>query len=123
MLSDNKEYSKELFFNFIESETADQARLFEGISKKLETFLPKENNDKDTTDGILDFLAKISNSVQEEFDKLVSGNSNKKRFVRALSRIFVLLLNTKFETAEKVKRILKIAIETTIKIWQKPREQ
>ena len=123
MLSDNKEYSKELFFNFIESETADQARLFEGISKKLETFLPKENNDKDTTDGILDFLAKISNSVQEEFDKLVSGNSNKKRFVRALSRIFMLLLNTKFETAEKVKRILKIAIETTIKIWQKPREQ
>ena len=91
--------------------------------KKLETFLPKENNGKDTTDGILDFLAKISDSVQEEFDKLVSGNSDKKRFVRALSRIFALLLNTKFETAEKVKRILKIAIETTIKIWQKPREQ
>ena len=40
-----------------------------------------------------------------------------------MSRIFALLLNTKVDTTEKIKRILKIDIETTIKIWQEPRQQ
>ena len=77
--SDNKEKSSEEFFFFliIKSETADQARLFEAINKELEAFLAKENNDKDATDGILDFLATISDSVQEEFDEFVSGDSDK----------------------------------------------
>ena len=34
----------------------------------------------------------------------------------------ILLLNTKVDTAEKIKRIIKIAVETTIKIWQEPRQ-
>ena len=51
--------------------------------------------------------------VQEE---LLSGDSDKKRFLKAMSKIFALLLNTKADTTEKIKRILKIAIETTIKI-------
>ena len=123
MSSDNnKGSSKELFlfFKFIESETLDQARLFETINKELEAFLAKENNDKGVTDEILDFLATISDSVQQEFDELVSGDSDKKRFVRALSRIFALLLKTKVETAENIKHIIKIAIET---IWQEPKQQ
>lgn len=33
-------------------------------------------------------------------------------------RVFALLLNTKVDTVDKIKRILKIAIETTLKIWQ-----
>ena len=70
----------------------------------------------DSTEGIFDFLSHISNSVQEEFDKLLSRDSNK--FVKAMSKIFALLLNTKVDTAEKIKRIIKITIETTLKIWQ-----
>ena len=106
MSSDNnKGSSKELFlfFKFIESETLDQAQLFETINKELEVFLAKENNDKGVTDEILDFLATISDSVRQEFDELVSGDSDKKRFVRALSRIFALLLKTKVATAENIK--------------------
>lgn len=34
---------------------------------------------------------------------------------RALSIIFALLLNTKVDTPEKIKKIIKIAIETTIR--------
>ena len=70
----------------------------------------------DSTEGIFDFLSHISNSVQEEFDKLLSGDSNK--FVKALSKIFALLLNTKVDTAEKIERIIKITVETTLKTWQ-----
>ena len=90
---------------------------------KLEAFLSKENNDTNLADGIFDFLSQISDSAQKEFDKRLSGDSNKKRFVRALSRIFGLLLNTRVDTAEKMKLIIKIAIETTLKIWQEPKQQ
>ena len=54
--------------------------------------------------------------VQEEFDELLNDDSDKKRFLKALSKIFALLLNIKVATTEKIKRILKTAIETTIKI-------
>ena len=75
----------------------------------------------DSTEGIFDFLSHISNSVQEEFDKLLSGDSNK--FVKALSKIFALLLNTKVDKAEKIKRIIKITVETTLKTWQELQQQ
>ena len=61
-------------------------------------------------------------TVLEESDKLVNSNSNKKLFVKMLSRMFALLLHTKVNIAEKIKRIIKITIETTLKIWQEPRQ-
>ena len=97
--------------------------LFEEISKELEAFLTKETNNKEATSCIFDFLSAISNFVQEKFDTVVSGDSDKKRFLKALSKIFALLLNTKVGTAEKNKPIIKIAIETSLKIWQEAREQ
>ena len=70
-------------------------------------YLPRESNDQDSTDGFFDLLSSISDSVQEEFDELISGDSDQKRFLQPLSRIFALLLNTKLDTAEKIKRIFK----------------
>ena len=70
----------------------------------------------DSTDGVFDFLEVLSARVQEEFEELLDGDIDKKRFVKALTLIFALLLNTKVNIADKIKRILKIAIETTIKI-------
>ena len=116
MLADNLEESTEqLFLSFVGSNTENQAMLFEEINKELEPFLTKEINNKDATDNVLDLLSTISDSVQEEFDQLVSGDSDKKRFVRALSKIFALLLNTRVNTAKKIKR--------RIKIWQESRQQ
>ena len=99
-----------------------QALLFEEINKELEAFLSRENNDNDATDRVFDFLSQSSDSVQEEFDKLLTADSDKKRFVRVMPRILALLLNTKVDTTEKIKRIIKIAIETTLKIWKGPRQ-
>ena len=45
--------------------------------------------------------------------------SNSKIFLK----IFALLLNTKVNTAEKIKKIIKIALETTIKIWLGQKQQ
>ena len=61
--------------------------------------------------------------VQEEFNELIDGESDKKQFESSLTRIFVLLLNTKVETADKIKKILKIAVETTLKTRQVPKQQ
>ena len=85
--------------------------------------MSKENNDKDSTDEIFDVLSQISDSAREEFDELLSRDSDKKIFIRALSKIVALLLNTKLDTAEKIKQIIKIAIEMTLKRWQEPRQQ
>lgn len=62
-------------------------------------------------------------NVQEEFNELIDGNSDKKQFESSLTRIFALLLNTKVETADKIKKILKIVVETTLKTRQVPKQQ
>ena len=86
------------------SNTKNQTILFEEINRELEAFLTKESNDKVVTDGVLDLLSTISDSVQEEFEELIDGESDTIRFVRTLSKIFALLLNTKVDTAEKLKK-------------------
>ena len=111
-----------LLEEFTKIDKESQALLFEEINKELEAFLSRENNDNDATDRVFDFLSQSSDSVQEEFDKLLTADSDKKRFVRVMPRILALLLNTKVDTTEKIKRIIKIAIETTLKIWQEPRQ-
>ena len=124
MSSDNtQEKNYEIFFTFTQVNKGTQAQLFEKINKEIEVFLSKENIATDSTDGIFDFLNKTSDSVQEEFEELLSSDSNKKRLARALSKIFTLLLNTKVDTAKEIKRIIQIAIETTFKKWPEPRQQ
>ena len=112
----------DLFETFTWSDKESQAPLLEEINKEIEAFLAEKNNSSDSTDGVFDFLSLLSDSVQEKFDDPLSSDNDKKRFVKALSRIFALLLNTKVDTAERTKRIIKIAIETTLTIWQEPRQ-
>ena len=69
--------------------------IFEEINKKLEEHLLEKSIDTDSTDGVFDFLETLSNQVRENFDELIGEDTDKKRFIRALARIFALLLNTK----------------------------
>ena len=101
----------------------DNTLIFEEITREIEAYLSRENDDVDSTDGVFDFLSSLADQVQGEFEELLDGDSDKKRFLRALSKIFALLLNTKVDTAEKIKKTLKVAIETTIKIWSEPRSK
>ena len=95
----------------------DTILIFEGIRKELEGYLLEQSDDTDSTDGVLDFLAALSDKIWEEFEELLDGDSDKKHFLMVLTRIFALLLNTKVDMPEKIKKILKIAIETTVKLW------
>ena len=78
--------------------------IFEETSRELEEFLLRENNHADSKDDVFEFLAEISNQVQEEFDKLLGEDTNKKRFLKSLAKIFALLLDTEVNTAEKIKK-------------------
>ena len=74
--------------------------------------------DADSTDIVFDFLESLTSRVQEDFDELIAQDTDEKRSIKALTCILALLFNTKVDTADKIKRILKISVETTLKIWQ-----
>lgn len=89
--------------------STDNALIVEEITKELETYLLGESDNSDLTDGVFNFLTILSDQIQSEFEDVIGGNRNKKWFVRALSNIFVLFLNTKVDTAEKIfKKYLKL---------------
>ena len=91
-------------------------QILKEITNNLENHLKDENKDTDITDGIFDTITDFSDEIRGEFEDLLKGDDDKKCFLKLLSKIFVLLLNTKVGTADKIKKIIRIAIETTIKI-------
>ena len=104
----------------VERTSVDATLIFEEIHKEIRECLTEEA-DTDQTDGVFDLLENLTNRLQKDFDDLIGKNTDKKRFVKALTRIFALLLNTKADTADKIKIILKIAIETTPRIQREPK--
>ena len=101
--------------------SVDATFIFEEINKELEEYLLEKQSNNDSTDSVFDFLESLTNRVHEDFDELIGEDNNKKRFVKALTRIFALLLNTKVNTAYKIKRIIKTDVGTTSKIWHGPK--
>ena len=95
----------------------DGCPILEEITSKLEEHLREESADGDATDGVFDAIKALNSKVREEFEDLLEGNDDKKRFLKSLSKIFALLLNIKVSTTDKIKKIIRLAIETTIKIW------
>ena len=83
------------------------------LIRNLKSACWEKSINTDSTDGVFDLLETLSNHVQEDFDELISEDTDKKRFVKALTHIFASSFNTKVDTADKIKRILKIAIEMT----------
>ena len=78
------------------------------INKEIEGFSSRENNYTDSTNGICDFLNQISDSVQEEFDELLSRDSEKKRFVRVRQKYSHYCLAQKLTLPKKLNGSLKL---------------
>lgn len=89
-----------------------QSEVIEKILQVLMEHIETENKDLDSTDRILDTIHDIADSVQQEFEELIGTDSNKKTFVRNLSKIFTILLNTNYNTAKKVHYTTSFGIET-----------
>ena len=81
----------------VENTSVDAARIFEEIHKEIGNYLTGKGNDTDLTDGVFDFLENLTSRLQDDFEELIGEDTDKKRFVKALTRIFTLLLNTKVD--------------------------
>ena len=87
----------------------------EEIHREIGDYLAGQGNDADSTDGVFNFLENLTSLLQDDFDKFIGEDTYKKCFVKALASIFVAFV------ADKIKRILRIAVEKTLKIWQGPK--
>ena len=74
-------------------------------------------NEVDSTDGSLDFIENLVNTIQVEFDGILTENNKKKLFIKSLTKIFTILLSVKADSTEKIKQIVKLAINMVFKIW------
>ena len=72
------EASENVFsFPQIKSESnADSKLILEEISRELEGFLLRENDNANSTDGVFVILVEISNQAQDEFDELLGADTN-----------------------------------------------
>lgn len=95
-----------------------QSKIIENILHVLTEHIKSENKDLDSADKILDTVHNIVDSVQQS----IGISSDKKLFLRNLSKLFAVLLNTNYNTVEKIKRVIKIAIETMLTLWPEPRQ-
>ena len=104
LIYSNMASSKNLFgFKQIEADNrVDATLIFEEINKELEEYLLEKSIVTDSIDGVFDFLEWLNDRKQKDFKELLEGEADKKRFIKALTRIFVPFLNTKVNTVDKI---------------------
>ena len=90
--------------------------LFQEIEQELSQKLFNNESESDFTDGPLDFTENLVKNLQAEFDKTLGESGNKRLFIRSLTKIFTILLSIKADSTEKIRQIVKIAIDAVIKI-------
>ena len=104
LIYSNMASSKNLFgFKQIEADNrVDATLIFEEINKELEEYLLEKSIVTDSIDGVFDFLEWLNDRKQKNFKELLEGEADKKRFIKALTRIFVPFLNTKVNIVDKI---------------------
>lgn len=108
--------------SFHKLDESSLAKILGKITAVMAAFVRSKNNDNNAKDRIFDIFGEISESIQEDFKEVVGISNDKKAFVRTLAKIFLLLLNTNVNTNGRIRKIIEIAIETTLKIWQELRQ-
>ena len=69
----------------------------------------------DETDGPINFIKQVVESVREEFDS--AEEEDKKRFIHIFSKILATLLSVKIENIENIIKLVKLTVLTIIKKW------
>ena len=85
----------------------------------LDSLLHQDNNNElsdDETNGPIDFIRWIVDSVREEFDKVVE-EGDKKTFVHLLTKILATLLSVKVDSIEKIIKLVKLTVSKVVKTW------
>ena len=91
--------------------------LFQEIEQELSQKLFSNESGGDSTDGPLNFIENLVDTLQAEFDETLGESDDKNLFIQSLTKIFTILLSVKADSAEKIRQIVKIAINVLVKIW------
>ena len=96
-----------------------QYLLLHKIADNLEiSDLINENSDGDQTDGFSDKGRELVEHIYEEIrNSLDQDNKGKGQFVKAIMRIFSILLNTKKSSIKKIKKITKTSAILVLELW------
>ena len=89
--------------------------LFQEIERTLGENLSEEKSEGDSTDGAFSFIENLTNKLQTEFDETIEKDGGEKQLIRFLTKIFIILLNTKVDSVDKIKK--KITVSAVVKIW------
>ena len=73
--------------NWTDDVKVDTPHTFENIERELKEYLLEHPIEGDSRDGIFDFLDNLMNKVQEDFDEIIGENTDKRNFIRSLTRI------------------------------------
>ena len=92
--------------------------LFREIEVKLLDSLVNTDSD-DETDGPINFIKQVVESVREEFDSVVE-EEDKKTFIHLLSKILATLLSVKADSIENITKLVKLTVSTIIRKWSEP---
>ena len=77
--------------------------LFQEIERTLGENLSEEKSEGDLTDGAFSFIENLTNKLQTEFDETIEKDGGKKQLIRFLTKISIILLNTKVDSVDKIK--------------------
>ena len=93
--------------------------LFQEIESELHYVLSQNDGSEsdDKTDGPIDFIRNIVETVKRDFDGVVA-EGERKTFLHILTKIFATLLSVKTENIEEVIRLIKLSISTVTKNGQ-----
>lgn len=108
--------------SFHKLDESSLAKILEKITAVMAAFVRSKKNDNNAKDRIFDIFGETGESIQEDFKEVVGISNDKKAFVRGLAKIFLLLLNTNVNKIGRIRKIVEIDIETTLKIWQELRQ-
>ena len=92
--------------------------LFQEIETELLDRLLHDSDcdSEDETDGPIDFIRNVVETVKEDFDSFVE-EGERKTFLHTLTKIFATPLSVKADNIEKVIRLVKLSVSAVIKTW------
>ena len=119
-------YEKESQTTFAD-ETPEYFFLLESISDSLEINEDiLENYEGDETDDFIQTVKELSEKLFNEIkqglaDIPVQNQSKKTKFIKALIRIFSILLNGNLSSAKKISKVIKQSVKLVLSIWNQNR--
>ena len=116
------EIENEIFFEIGMSEQNNNEKLPIELFQKIEVELLNTlvqnhgNNSDDETDGPIDFIRQVVDSVREEFDGVIE-ELERKTFLHLLTKILAIVLSVKADSIEKTIKLIKLTVSTVLKTW------